>query len=268
MGERSLEPLTGAVSGGATARPRTVVTGAGARVGLATAKEFASRGHDLVMVVRSQSSSADEARKEVIAAATANGHGGVSVELLAAQLDRPADVDQLCATIGGHAIDVLVHCAAVYRPQPIGRISRMEIDHHLAVNAVAPLLLTQAAAPALRRSTLPGGGAVVFFTDMHVMGRPYPAHAAYFASKGAVSAIVESLAVELAPEIRVNGIAPGVVAWPTDSDPEFQKRYIERTPLGRAGTPQEAARCAAWLALEASFVVGETVRLDGGRWLR
>jgi pteridine reductase len=95
----------------------------------------------------------------------------------------------------------------------------------------------------------------------------YTNHAAYFASKGALITLVESLAVELAPSIRVNGIAPGVVEWPVGADPEFQARYIARTPLKRAGTAIEAAQCATWLAIEASFMTGVILRLDGGRWL-
>ena len=147
------------------------------------------------------------------------------------------------------------------------RIDAATVLHHYQVNAMAPLLLTQAARHSLERSPLPGGAAVVFFGDIHVAGRPRRRYAAYALSKGAVHTMVECLALEMAPRVRVNGIAPGVVAWPDDTPPEEQAQYERRIPLGRSGTPEDAANLVRWLVLEATYLTGEMVRLDGGRWL-
>lgn len=248
-------------------RPRTLVTGAAARVGLATAIEFAARGHDLVLAVRTDDARARAAVDAVRASAVAAGHADARIDVRAADLNDTIAVEALGASFKAEPLDVVVHCAGKYDVRPIGELESDYVLSHFRVNALAPLMLTQAVAPQLAASKLACGGAVVCFTDMHVEGRIYRDHCAYFASKGAMTALVGALAVELAPSIRVNGIAPGVVAFPDRCDADFQARYIARTPLARAGTVQEAAKCAAWLALEASFVTGTILRLDGGRWL-
>ncbi len=253
--------------GAESRRPRTLVTGAAARVGLATAIEFAARGHDVVLAVRTDDARARAAVDAVRASAVAAGHADVRIDVRAADLNDVAAVEGLAASFEGEPLDVVVHCAGKYDAQPVGEIEHESVLSHFRVNALAPLMLTQALCPQLAASALASGGAVVCFTDMHVEGRIYPNHCGYFASKGAMTALVGALAVELSPSIRVNGIAPGVVAFPDGSDKDFQARYIARTPLARAGTVQEAAKCAAWLALEASFVTGVIIRLDGGRWL-
>ena len=132
------------------------------------------------------------------------------------------------------------------------------------------MLLTKHLAAKLADSPLKGGGAVVALCDMHAMGRPRKDFSAYSMSKAALAEMVQSLARELAPKVRVNGVAPGVVAFPEaghESDPEMQKAYLSRVPLQRAGTPEDAAEAVRWLALDATYVTGEIVRLDGGRWL-
>ncbi len=166
--------------------------------------------------------------------------------------------------------DVLVHNASVYEPSPLADVTAQRVLHDYTVNALAPLLLTRALAPALARSTLPGGGAVVAMADIHAMGRPRKDFASYSMSKAALVEMVRSLSRDLAPGVRVNAIAPGVVAWPEEgheSDDAAQRAYVKRVPLGRAGTPEDAAKAVRWLALEASYVTGEVVRIDGGRWL-
>ncbi len=246
------------------ARPRTLVTGCADRVGRACACEFARRGHDLVMVVRTIDARAQASK----AAALAAGGTECTVDLRACDLADLGAVGALGSALAQSALDALVHCAAIYEAQPLGAITAESALAHYTVNALAPLLLVQSLRGSLAGSSLAGGGAIVLFSDMHVQGRFYGGHAGYFASKGAVDALVGALAVELGPTIRCNGIAPGVVAFPEGSDPAFMARYIERTPLKRAGTPEEAAACAAWLALDATFVNGEIIRLDGGRFHR
>ena len=107
--------------------------------------------------------------------------------------------------------------------------------------------------------------------DIHVMGLPRAGFVSYAASKAAVVELVRTFAAELAPGARCNGVAPGVVAWPDEgyeSDTPTQERYIERVPLARSGTPEEAAKLVRFLALEATYTTGHIVPIDGGRRLR
>lgn len=138
------------------------------------------------------------------------------------------------------------------------------------VNALAPLLLTKHLAPLLTRSAMPGGGCVVCMCDIHAMGRPRTDFAAYSMSKAALAEMVRSLARDLAPGARAVGVAPGVVEWPDEgheSDEDSQQAYLKRVPLERAGTPEDAAEMIRWLALEATYVTGQVIPLDGGRSL-
>jgi pteridine reductase len=106
--------------------------------------------------------------------------------------------------------------------------------------------------------------------DIHAMGLPRSGFSAYAMSKAALVELIRSLARELAPRVRVNGVAPGVVAWPEEgyeADEEAQRAYLKRVALERAGTPEDAAAAVAWLALDATYVTGQVIRLDGGRSL-
>ncbi len=247
-------------------RRSVVVTGAAKRVGRAIAMELAEAGCDLVLTART---SVDELRataEEAIARAAGRG-ASIRVECML------VDFDDLAATeSAGHAIAKrceghltgLVHNASSYAPSPFGTITANDCLGHFRVNAVAPLLLTQS----LATSLVAGRGAVVFFSDIHVLGRPRKRFAAYSMSKAATTDLVATLARELAPHVRVNGIAPGVIAWPENVDPQEVAAYERRIPLERPGTPEEAAKLVRWLLLDASYLTGDVVRIDGGRWLR
>jgi pteridine reductase len=200
-------------------------------------------------------------------AASAHGHPAAhrTVALDLTDLDA---VRRVGAELDDWRVDVLVHNASVYEPQPLGAITPEHVERHLRVHVTAPMMLIQSMQGSLRRSALPGRGAVVCMTDMHLEGRPYAAHSAYFASKAGLDALVRCLAVELAPDVRINAVAPGVVAWPEGAPKDVRQRYESRIPLGRPGTPEDAAECVRWLALDAHYVTGESIRLDGGRWLR
>jgi pteridine reductase len=243
-----------------------MITGAARRVGLASATALAKAGCDLVITYLR---SADEAL------AAAQGLSGLGADVRAERLDlndlpgAEARAQRLARELP--RLDVLVHNASVYAPTPLAGLTAEQLLENFRVHAAAPALLTRQLAPLLSRSPLPGGGAVVCMCDIHAMGRPRKDHLAYAMSKAALAELVRSLAVDLAPRVRVNGVAPGAVAFADsgqDADPEMQRKYIARTPLGRSGTPEEAAEAVRWLALDATFTTGEIVRVDGGRRLR
>ncbi|MBI1191001.1 MAG: SDR family oxidoreductase [Tepidisphaera sp.] len=246
-------------------RPLALITGAARRVGRAVALELARRGCDVLFTFNASEEDAISLAKELAAM-------GATASFFRLDL---ADADAVESFASERAetlkrLDILVHNASVYDPSPLTDVTPDQAMHQYRINALAPLMLTARLAPLLEASVLPGGGSVVAMVDIHSMGRPRKDFAVYSMSKAALAEMVQCLARDLAPHVRVNGVAPGVVAWPEsgeESEPEAQKKYTRRIPLERAGTPEDAARTVRWLALEATYVTGEIIRVDGGRWL-
>ncbi len=249
-------------------RGHALVTGGARRVGRAIALELARAGLDVTITFDRSERDASATAEEILAL-------GVQGEALALALDDPGRVSQECARLAARweterGLDVLVHNASVYGPMAVGAMDTGEAERAMRVNAISPLVMTAAFAGLLSASKLEGGGSVVAMSDIHAMGRPRRDHAAYSMSKAALVEMVRSLARDLAPKVRVNGVAPGVVAWPesgAESERAMQEAYLSRVPLGRSGTMDDAAGAVRWLALDARYITGEIVRVDGGRWL-
>jgi pteridine reductase len=187
-----------------------------------------------------------------------------SVALIQADLldlnKLPAIVDQTLQTFG--RLDALVNNASSFFPTPVGDITAQAWDDLVGTNVRAPLFLAQAAAPALRKSQ----GAIVNIADIHAE-RPLKNFVVYSIAKAGLLGMTRSLARELAPEIRVNAIAPGPILWPDDPafDELSRQRIISHTPLKREGEPDDIAKAVYFLIAEATYVTGETIRVDGGR---
>jgi pteridine reductase len=156
-------------------------------------------------------------------------------------------------------LDLLVNCASVYKPDP-SSFDKSFFREIFTVNVEAPLRLCQRFAPMLKASH----GRVVNMIDI-LAERPWPAYRTYCASKAALANLTLSLARELAPEVTVNGIAPGVVEWPPGYPDSEKQKYLNRVPLSHAGTPQDVANLVHFLATEGSYITGQIIRLDGGR---
>ena len=159
-------------------------------------------------------------------------------------------------------LDLLVNNAALFERRHLEDTDAALFDEQMALNARAPLLLTRALLRLLRRSR----GSVVNVVDVGGALVPWAAYSAYGASKAALRAVTESLALELAPEVRVNGVAPGTVLWPESLTPGARRRLARRIPLRRVGAPDDVARAVRFLA-DSRFVTGATVPVDGGRHL-
>jgi pteridine reductase len=246
-------------------RPLALVTGAARRVGLATALELARSGCDLVITYRGSEREAREAARMLEAL-------GSSAQLERIDLSDLSGAEDWARDLAARLprLDVLVHNASTYRPTPLAELSAAALLESFQIHAAAPALISRWLAPLLAASTQAGGGAIVAMCDIHALGRPRRDYLAYNLGKAALAELVSSLARELAPAVRVNGVAPGAVAFAEDgpdSNPEMQRRYLSRVPLARTGTPEEAARAVRWLALEATYTTGQIIRVDGGRWL-
>jgi pteridine reductase len=170
--------------------------------------------------------------------------------------------ERVTAHFGG--LHLLVNNASSFYPTPFGSITPQAWSDLLGTNLQAPLFLSQAAAPALRRAR----GSIINIIDIHGL-RALPDYMVYSTAKAALIHLTRALARELAPEVRVNGVAPGPVLWPeTGMDAERQQEIIDHTPLGHAGSPQDVARAVRFFASEAPFVTGQILAVDGGRSLR
>ena len=170
-------------------------------------------------------------------------------------------IEIAAATFG--RLDGLVNNASSFHATPLGSIGTREWDDLMGTNLRAPLLLAQAAAPHLRKAR----GAIVNIIDIHAE-RPLRDFAVYTVAKGGLAALTRSLAIEFAPEVRVNGVAPGAILWPDAGkhyDEAERERTVATTPLARIGSPEDVAGAVKYLLLDAPFVTGQIVAVDGGR---
>jgi pteridine reductase len=235
-----------------------LITGGGKRVGAAIARRLHAAGARLMLHYRS---SAGEAR---LLQAELNGQRADSVALIQADLldfaKLPSLVEQTVQTFG--QLDGLVNNASSFFPTPVGQITHAAWHDLIGTNLEAPLFLSQAAAPALRRTQ----GAIVNITDIHAE-RPLKNYVVYSVAKTGLVGLTRSLARELAPDVRVNAVAPGPVLWPDDEafDELSRQRIISHTPLRREGSPEDIAKAVHFLLADATYVTGDTINVDGGR---
>ena len=235
-----------------------LITGGAKRVGAATCRRLHAAGANLMLHYRV---SAGEAR---LLQAELNQQRKDSVSLIQADLldiaKLPAMVEQTVQSFG--RLDALVNNASSFFQTPVGEITAAAWEDLIGTNLRAPLFLSQAAAPALKKSQ----GAIVNITDIHAE-RPLKNYVVYSVAKAGLVGLTRSLARELAPEVRVNAIAPGPILWPDDEsfDELSRQRIISHTPLKREGTPEDIAKAVHFLLAEATYVTGETINVDGGR---
>lgn len=240
-------------------RPVALVTGAARRIGAAIARHLHAVGYDLVLHYRS---SAAEMHALVSELEAARAGSTLALQADLADFDRlPELVAQAIGRYG--RLDGLVNNASTFQPTALGTTTPAQWDALFASNARAPFFLAQAAAPHLKATR----GAIVNLVDIYAE-RPLRGHAVYCMAKAALAMATKSLALELAPDIRVNAIAPGAILWAeNETSDEKRAAMLARTPLARTGTPEEIAEAVRWLLLDARYTTGQILRIDGGRLL-
>jgi pteridine reductase len=239
-------------------RDRVVLISGGARrVGAAIVRTLHASGARVLIHYRSSADAACGLAAELNAA-----RAGSAAVQCANLLDAQAPAALVGAVLREFGrLDILVNNASTFYPTPVGEITPAQWDDLMGSNLKAPLFLSQAAAPGLRAQR----GLIINIVDIHAL-RPLKGYPVYSIAKAGLAMLTRSLARELGPEIRVNGIAPGPVLWPEqDMDEALKRKIIGMTALKRHGTPQDIARTALFLAAEAPYVTGQIIAVDGGR---
>lgn len=241
-------------------RGKAVLITGGARIGHAVAVALAERGADIAMTYRASKKRAEETVKRV----RKSGGRGIAVRAdLTNEKELRHAVDHAARFFG--RLDVLVNMASIYEKSPFKKLDSRVWRKNMAANLECAYLLSLRCAPIMKRR---GGGRIIHFSDwVSASGRPrYKEYLPYYVSKTGIIALVEGLALELAPEILVNAIAPGPILAPPDLSASENRAVRRATPLGRWGGPEEIGKAVLFL-IETDFVTGECIRVDGGRHL-
>lgn len=240
-------------------RPVALITGASRRVGAVVARTLHAAGYDLALHYRHSSDAAEALAKDL---EQQRAHSTLLLQADLANLSAlPSLIEKLLAHFG--RLDALINNASAFYATPLGSATPTQWNELFASNAQAPFFLTQAAIPALREAR----GGIVNMLDIYAE-RPLAGYTLYCMAKASLAAMTRSLALELGPGIRVNGIAPGAVLWPAGGkgDKE-QNELLSRTPLKRAGAPEDVASAILWLLRDAHYTTGQVIHVDGGRML-
>lgn len=236
-----------------------LVTGGARRVGAAICRRLHAAGASLLVHYRSSALEARALQVEL------NARRADSVALAQADLIKVSAATQLvkAALKQFGRLDAVVNNASSFYATAVGEITEEAWDDLIGTNLKAPLFLAQAAAPELRKNH----GCIVNLIDIHAE-LPMRNHALYTAAKGGLLALTRALARDLGPEVRVNGIAPGTILWPDDDtwrDEVSRQRIISQTALKRIGEPDDIARAVQFLLVDAPYITGQVLAVDGGR---
>ncbi|HUO83243.1 MAG TPA: pteridine reductase [Gammaproteobacteria bacterium] len=236
-----------------------LVTGAARRLGAGIARALHAAGANLIVHYRESAEDAQRLCAELNAARPSSAHA-IGQDLVdTSRLARLVDA----ALERTGRLDVLVNNASTFYPTPLGAIDEAQWDDLIGTNLKAPLFLAQSAAPALAVNH----GVIINMLDVHAR-RPLRGHPVYCAAKAGLAMLTRSLARELGPAVRVNGVAPGTILWPVQGlDERIKAQIIGETALKRQGSVADVADCVVYLARDAVYVTGEIITVDGGRSL-
>lgn len=239
--------------------PVALVTGGAQRIGATIARTLHASGYNIIIHYLNSQASAQSLTAEL------NTMRADSAICLQADLLGNTAITQLAQQALAYRgrIDALINNASGFYPTPIANASEQQWDDLLGSNAKAPFFLAQALAKTLAENN----GAIINIADIYA-DKPLAGHSIYCIAKAANVMLTKSLAKELAPHVRVNGIAPGAILWPTQggaNDDQAQQSLLEKIPLGRTGTPQDIANAILFLLRDAPYMTGQILAIDGGR---
>ncbi|HHJ36727.1 MAG TPA: pteridine reductase [Gammaproteobacteria bacterium] len=236
-----------------------LITGGSKRIGAVTVRQLHQAGYKVIIHCRLSCQSAEALAGEL------NDTRPDSAKIIQGDLNDDTIYNNLIdqAFQYWQRLDVLINNASSFFPTPIGSITLDDWDNLINTNMKAPLFLSQAIAPYLKKTR----GSIINMIDVHAQ-RPMKDHPVYCAAKAGLTMITQSLAKDLGPEIRVNGVSPGAILWPEHDMPEHTKNLIlERTSLKRPGEPIDIARTVLFLVRDADYITGQVIAVDGGRTL-
>ena len=236
-----------------------LITGAAHRIGAELVQQLHAAGMNIALHYRHSVSGAD------LLAETLNQQRPNSVKLIQGDLLNHNDLSRIVeeAAIYWQRLDVLINNASSFYPTAVGNATEAQWDDLIGTNLKAPFFLAQAAWPHLKRQH----GSIVNIVDIHAQ-RPMKGYPIYSAAKAGLAMLTMSLARELGPEVRVNGVAPGAIIWPEhEMDDNTKQQIIDRTALKRQGSPADIARTALFLIRDADYITGQVISVDGGRSL-
>jgi pteridine reductase len=242
-----------------SSRKTALITGAAARIGAEISRTLHDRGCDVLIHYNSSDSAAQQLADQL------NGRREHSAFVAQADLSSPGGLEQLAgeARKRFEQLDILVNNASRFYPTAMGKTQAWQWDDLLNSNLRGPYFLVQALLGELKIA----GGSVVNIVDIHAE-RPMPGHAVYCMSKAGLAMMTQALAQELAPSVRVNGVSPGAILWSVNEIESQEKQTIlDRIALERIGNPADIASAVAFLCLDAPYITGQILAVDGGRTL-
>lgn len=234
-----------------------LITGAGKRLGECTARTLHQHGANIAIHYRGSEQPAQELADSL------NGlREGSAFTVQADLLDNDA-LNSLVEKVVAHTgqLDILVNNASSFYPTPLGTVTEDQWTDLIGSNLKAPLFLSQAALPYLRKDN----GVIINIVDIHSQ-RPLKEHTVYGPAKAALAMLTKTLAKDLAPEVRVNGVSPGAILWPDEGMPEkVAQSIVSQVPMKRVGDPTDIARTVLFLIKDAPYITGQIIAVDGGR---
>jgi pteridine reductase len=236
-----------------------LITGGAQRVGAMTARLLHAAGANLVIHYRHSREQALALQEEL------NNHRSHSVVLIQADLLDTAKLKSVVrkSLEQWGRLDILINNASSFYPTPMGKVTENDWDDLIGSNMKAPFFLSQQVAPYLAKQQ----GCIINIVDIHAQ-RPMQGHSVYNMAKAGLAMLVKTLAFELGPEIRVNGVAPGAIMWPAqEMDDLTKQRIVSKTYLKRKGSAEDIAKTVLFLAAQADYVTGQIIAVDGGRSL-